>query len=479
MNVSRSEPTHRAAPVSTVGSTFASTFVRWLSRRALRWYYREMLFVGRDRIPATGPVLLVGNHPNDLPDVLAGFFTTPRPVRYVATISATTLPLAAATYRGLGVIPVARVRDARKMRAKGVDVGAVNHAAFEALRDAFRAGEIVGVFPEGGVHDAPYLGAIRTGAAKMALEASDNGALFDVTVVPFGMQYEDALRPRSDVIVAVGEPFSLRGWLADSDDRSAVAFAERLRQALLGVTRNSSTWERAGARDRLVAAVAATCAPPAESLLEFAGRVQHACARLVAGDDLSEAESARRDATVVQWQTITNELGTDVLSAGGHPGSARDTARVLAAAELTAASSVHAAWPNLAVTVLLAPAALAGLVLHAPLWALVQRVARALVVDRTDPPVKAIIPGLHLIFLGYLVLGGGFALGVRAIGWSAWWAVPLTVVLPRAGDLALRWRDALKALRLRSRVRQWPADRQARLRANAARVRDAWRSVAA
>ena len=110
------------------------TFIRWISRRALRWFYRELRFVGRGRIPAQGPVLLIGNHPNDLPDVLAGFFTTPRAVRYVATISATTLPLAAATYRGLGVIPVMRVRDVRKMRARGVDVAQVNTVAFAMVQ---------------------------------------------------------------------------------------------------------------------------------------------------------------------------------------------------------------------------------------------------------------------------------------------------------------------------------------------------------
>ena len=73
---------------------FAPTrrFVRWLSQRALRWYYRELHFIGRVRGPNRGPVLLFGNHPNDLPDVLIGFFATDRPVRYVATISATTMP---------------------------------------------------------------------------------------------------------------------------------------------------------------------------------------------------------------------------------------------------------------------------------------------------------------------------------------------------------------------------------------------------
>ena len=136
-------------------------FIRWLSRRVLRWCYREIRFVGTEQIPARGPVLLYGNHPNDLPDVLAGFFTTTRQVRYVATISATVLPLAASTYRGLGVIPVTRVRDVRKMKALGVDVSTVNRSAYDAVIEAFGAGDVVGVFPEGGVIDSSKVGVLR------------------------------------------------------------------------------------------------------------------------------------------------------------------------------------------------------------------------------------------------------------------------------------------------------------------------------
>ena len=63
-------------------------FLRWSARRALRWVYRETVVVPLGRVPDTGPVLFVGNHPNDLPDVLLGLQACPRHVRYLATISA-------------------------------------------------------------------------------------------------------------------------------------------------------------------------------------------------------------------------------------------------------------------------------------------------------------------------------------------------------------------------------------------------------
>ena len=69
-------------------------FVYWVSGRCLRWFYREHRVVGYGRVPASGPVLLVGNHPNDLPDVVAGLFVSPRLPRYIAMASPVTHPLA-------------------------------------------------------------------------------------------------------------------------------------------------------------------------------------------------------------------------------------------------------------------------------------------------------------------------------------------------------------------------------------------------
>jgi 1-acyl-sn-glycerol-3-phosphate acyltransferase len=149
-------------------------------------------------------MMLFGNHPNDLPDVLAGYFTTERQLRYVATIAGTTMPLAAAVYRVLGVIPVTRIRDVRKMREKGVDVAVVNQSAFEVVREAFLAGDAIGAFPEGGVQDSSEIGKMRYGVAKMALESLDDVRGNDITMVAFGLQYEAPQTMRSDVSVVVG-----------------------------------------------------------------------------------------------------------------------------------------------------------------------------------------------------------------------------------------------------------------------------------
>jgi 1-acyl-sn-glycerol-3-phosphate acyltransferase len=478
-----------------LSTPLGATFLHWVSRRALRWLYRDVHYMGRERVPVTGPVLLLGNHPNDLPDVLAGLFITERHVRYVATLSATVLPLATASYKAMGVIPVMRVRDVRMMRARGVDVAAVNAAAFETVRGAFAAGDVVAIFPEGGVHDTPFLGVPRSGVSRMALLSIDDVITNDLTIVPFGLQYEAPRTLRSDLTIEIGEPFSLASWHAMADQKTGraveTALSAHMHRSLLAVTRNSSSWEHAEFRDRLTAVIGVLVARKDEPLQVATTRVQARCAALVEpaepnGDAFSELDAV--PPLAVDWRVVADPLGDAVVRAGGIRTSARDTARALEAAwssEEQATSSYpehgalkfHARWPSKTLVAITAVPAVIGLLLHAPLWFAVLHVAKRMTVVRTDYIAKAILPGLHLILLGYLILGGLSAFGLRAAGWSMWWALALLALLPRLGDLGVWWHDAVGAMRLRARVRGWSAADRAAVIATAERIRASWSAL--
>ncbi len=438
-------------------------------------------------------MLLIGNHPNDIPDVLCGFLSTSRPLRYVATISGATSAASQAAYRGLGVIPVARVRDARKMRQQGLDAAAMNVHAFRAVADALREGAIVGVFPEGGVHDGPHLGHFRAGVSKMALESTRDGKVTGLRIVAFGVQYEAPRTPRSDLVVQIGEPFAVDAWLHEAagatsmtdgtdDDatldrraaRLALGLRDRMREALGAVTRNASTWELADQRDRLTAALSALdeadIAEPAvggASLLRRTAQMSPVCGVLVqsaAADDVALVAEAAAIAVAVE-------------RAGGLPTSARDTARVLAAAGVRAMSK-GADWPSVALLIARAPLAGVGWLVHGPVFAVIWGLARRTAQDRAELMARACIPGLYLIFAWYLLLGVLLGAGLVVAGLPGRWVglvVSCTLAaFPRLGDAAVRWRDDWRALRLRRRVRHWPDEPRAALRTTADAVRAAW-----
>lgn len=455
------------------------TFLRWSSWRALRWVYRETAVVRVGLVPETGPVLFIGNHPNDLPDVLLGLQASPRHVRYLATISAGAGGVAGQGYVAMGVIPVTRVRDARKMRAMGVDMAAVNAEAGRRVAEAFASGHVVGVFPQGGLQDVPQIGRLRTGVAMMSLAAIDNGSVFDVTVVPFGVQYEAPRRPRSDAMVVVGRGWSLRGWQAERSaaglDAGVSALTDQFRTSLLTVTRNAPDWDSAHERDELVAAMAAVTLPPVSAsqapLLERAARLVPIAESLVA-DRRSDGPSPH----AARVHTFVSELSHMVHEAGGIRTSARDHAHVVAAAGLVAETNAMPIWALL----LLTPVAMLGWLVHAPIFWLVWQLAHRLAKVRTDVIARACVPGLHVVASYYVVLAVVSVTVLVASGGASWSTLTLLALLltqlPQFADMAVSWRDGWRAQALGWRVRCWPAARRAELVRVVEALRAEWQS---
>lgn len=438
--------------------------VYWVSGRCLRWFYREHRVVGYGRVPTSGPVLLVGNHPNDIPDVIAGLYLSPRHPRYIATVSVTTNPMAKAMYAAMAVIPVVRVRDARKMKAEGVDLAALNQAANDTVLAALGSGHVVAVFPEGGVHDVPEIGRLRTGVAKMVLEHLDADAKNDVTVVPFGHQYEAPQRWGSDMLSVLGEPWSARAWFErqPADERGTAALTERIRDGIRAVTRNSATWPEAACRDEITAAAAGVLAPhnPLQAAPSFVEP-----AAMVAADALGDGPSP----LAVRVRTAAHRLAQAVERAGGIGTSSVDMARLLHALDVhQAAPRGHTIrrWMGL-------PVAAIGWAFNGPVLPLVYAIARRATKQRTDFVAACFVPGLYVVLLWWLLLALVASVVLAAMGQSPLWALLFLVSLPRCGDLAMRWKDRARAWRLGVRVRRWSAAERQALR-DASDVIRAW-----
>lgn len=454
-------------------------FLRWSARRALRWFYRETVVVPVGVVPNTGPVLYVGNHPNDLPDVLLGLQACPRHVRYLATIAAGAGGAAGKGYEAMGVIPVTRVRDARKMRAMGVDMAAVNAEAGRRMAQAFSQGHVVGVFPQGGVHDHPQIGRLRTGVAMMALKALDNGSVFDVMVVPLGIQYEAPRTGGSDAMAVVGRGWSLRGWraerLAQGLEAGVSALTDELRTTLLGVTRNAPDWESRTECDELVAAVAAV--QPAATTASQAPLLERA-ARLV---PLAEPLVANRRSDAAtpyasRLHSFVSELSHLVHDAGGIRTSARDHARVLQGAGLAAETRLTPLWALLLMT----PPALIGWLTHGPIFWVVWRVAHRFAKARSDVVARAFVPGLQVVAAWYLLLAVAAGVALVLTGEATWLTVVVLLLLvtqlPAAADVAVAWRDGWRGRALVWRVQRWPAARRAEIVRVAEALRREWRA---
>ena len=203
----------------------ADRLVRLIAKAATFGWFRAVEVTGLERIPRTGPVLLVANHHGGFVDPALLVATVPRPVRFLAMASLFRIVPLRPLLAFAGAIPVHRARD-----AEGTGAGARgNLDAFDASFAHLRGGGAIGIFPEGEASDEAHLLPIRTGAARIALGAHSRGAM-GLRIVPVGLIYEDKQRARSRAYMRVGDPIELDSDLAtnpsvppDETDRDAVA----------------------------------------------------------------------------------------------------------------------------------------------------------------------------------------------------------------------------------------------------------------
>ncbi len=193
-------------------ATTDSTEERGMMRLVVRWlvnrYYPRINISNAERIPRTGPVLLCANHGNSLVDPVLIGIAAVRPVRFMAKAPLFDLPVMGRAMYALGMIPAFRGSDdARQVRK--------NFESLEAAAKVLVDGQAMGIFPEGKSTDQAHVEMIRSGAARMALQAVEDGAK-GLKIVPIGVNYESKAESRSSAWINVGEPIDVDAVLEEN-----------------------------------------------------------------------------------------------------------------------------------------------------------------------------------------------------------------------------------------------------------------------
>lgn len=203
-----------------------------LAARFWLWFLFKRVHVRHpERVPATGPVLLCINHPNNLIDSLLVGAVLPRKVHYLATATLFRSPVLRRFLLAAGAIPVYRKQDERDSHngSNGRD-GATTassrppavlpeHTApattvtFTACHAAFDQGRVIAIYPEGTTHAEARVQRIKTGAARIAL-AYDAQRPDALTVIPVGLSFEARKSFKSRVLVSFGQPVPVAAYRA-------------------------------------------------------------------------------------------------------------------------------------------------------------------------------------------------------------------------------------------------------------------------
>ncbi|HJU38419.1 MAG TPA: MFS transporter [Tahibacter sp.] len=138
--------------IYTLVPEFLMRFLSWILVNTL---YRIRLD-GLERIPETGPALLVCNHVSYMDALIIGG-SVRRPVRFVMYYKIFNIPVLSFIFRTAKAIPIAGSKEDPELLAK----------AFDAVDATLAEGELVCIFPEGGLTRDGDIAPFRSGVEKI------------------------------------------------------------------------------------------------------------------------------------------------------------------------------------------------------------------------------------------------------------------------------------------------------------------------
>lgn len=402
--------------------------VRALILALVRLFYPRIEVTGRERLPQSGPVMFVLNHPNGLIDPLIVTIGLRRRASFLAKSTFFANPAGKFLMDAFAALPVYRQRDAGQAGGPQGDGATRNEQTFARCRVLLRRGGAMALCPEGTTHSAPMLLPLRTGAARIALSAeAENGWALGVQVVPLGLWYGAKTQFRSSVLLAVGQPFGLSAYQEAyaRDAHAAVdALTEHIDASLDGVVLQAENAELLGG----IPLVAEWTAPAGQPLT-LAQRHARSAELLAAYERLRQTDPERLEALARQ---------------------ARRYARTLRAfgiddpwdLELLDAQRGRVGWLALALLLTFPLAAVGFALSYGP-----YRLARPItpyVIGRHDTQTSTgkLITGALFVLVGWLVWAA-------LVGWlfGALWGALLFVAAPLLAYIALRWGEGWRVVR--------------------------------
>jgi 1-acyl-sn-glycerol-3-phosphate acyltransferase len=410
----------------------------------VRIFFRSVEVAGAADVPTSGPLVVVANHVNGLLDPALLLGTLPLAPRFLGKSTLWQIAPLRPLLAWAGVIPIHRRQDS------GADVSQ-NAAAFARCHEHLGDGGSIALFPEGISHSRPALAPLKTGAARIVLEAS-RGGLRDLRVLPVGLVWDAKGRFRSRALVNIGPPLDpapeVAAFLAAEDDAAAAAVVRRLTlridDALRRQTLNYQSWEQAA----FLARAADLFRRPSLDLPRLAG--------LAEGFELNQAFIAGHQRLAL-----------------AHPAEVAAVARAVERYERLLGyfalrdEQVAAAYPpsrvagwvlrTLVLLLVQAPLAAAGTVVNYLPYRLVGLLAARFGRDADQQATWKLLPALVFYPLTWLALA--IVVGLRA-GWA--WAAVAGLLAAVGGWVAVAFHE--RRIRLWREARAWLLLRRGRLK---------------
>ena len=179
------------------------SLIHKVSVLAIKLFFNQISIQNKQIVPASGPIIFVANHPNFFMDPLIIGSYCPRVLYFFAKSTLFNSPLKKRILTRLNLVPVYRKIDDKQNMGKNLDSF---NRGYEILENN---GSFL-IFPEGVSIGKRILEKIKTGAARIGLEAElKNNFDLNIVIIPIGLSYSDQVRFRSNIMIRFGDPIDL------------------------------------------------------------------------------------------------------------------------------------------------------------------------------------------------------------------------------------------------------------------------------
>ena len=179
------------------------SLIQKISVLAIKLFFNQISIQNKQIVPNTSPIIFVANHPNFFMDPLIIGSYCPRQLYFFAKSTLFNSPLKKRILTRLNLVPVYRKTDDKENM--GGNVNSFNKG-YKILENngAFL------IFPEGISVGKRVLEKLKTGAARIGLEAElKNDFDLNIVIIPIGLSYSDQVRFRSNIMIRFGSPIEL------------------------------------------------------------------------------------------------------------------------------------------------------------------------------------------------------------------------------------------------------------------------------
>ena len=196
-------------------------------RRLLRWYFGKITITGQSYLPDRGPIILAPTHRSRWDGILlafaAGRHVTGRDLRFMVTASEVQ-GIQGWFIRHLGGFPIDTKRPELSSLSYSVSL--------------LQAGEMLVIFPEGGIFHDQQVHPLKRGVGRIALEVYKQDPDTTMQVIPVTIQYSDPFPKRgTDVDITFGPGIAANQFDVTKVKSSSKQLTQRLQadlQALYG-----------------------------------------------------------------------------------------------------------------------------------------------------------------------------------------------------------------------------------------------------